>query len=219
MLADGVRNEKAFLSTTMVDFDLRIKWARFCQPLAGLPINSRKLSSLSMQSNLSPPIKSIQQPEPVLISSLHGLFLLVPRWTSLANMSRILNVSPRTRMHSLSTNWMRCPLFRLGGNACQPVSRQLSCTWLVQLLRFAPHLMFFEIFLEEPPFKTSCLPCGLNFGYCYGRSLLDPLWRHVVQHCHGASSHGFAPSIFSSSTSLVKKELWHPHFHWRDQWV
>lgn len=53
MLPDGV-NEKTFLSTTMMDFDLlRIKWARLYQPPAGLSINSRKSLSLSMRSNLS----------------------------------------------------------------------------------------------------------------------------------------------------------------------
>ena len=139
MLCNGVSNEKPFLSTTMMDFDLlRIKWARFYHPLAELLINSRKSLSLSMQSSLSRPTRFIQQA--ISTSSLHQsnrLLLLVPSWTRLENMSWILSVSSTTRMPSLCTSRMCCLVFRLGRNPCQPAC--ILRTLLVQLLRFCPH--------------------------------------------------------------------------------
>jgi len=184
----------------MMDFDLfPVKWARFYQPPAGLPINSRKSLSLSMQSNLSRPIKLIQQP--ISNSSLHqsnGLFLLVLRSTCLEKMSWVLNVSTTTRI--LPYALTRCAVLysALEGSALDlykgfgstptliPWKGTIRSTYyclpkgpLLLILQdtasssrsgvlIPDHLMetFLEIFLWEPPLKSGCFPCTLNFGYC-----------------------------------------------------
>lgn len=153
-----------------------------------MPINSRK--SLSLSTPIDPGQSSWFNSR-FQTSSLHqsngSLFfkLLVLRWTRLENMSRILSVSPTTRIPSLCTG---CAILY---SALEGANLYFIKYRVVELCNCCSSALTRR--KESVRSTHVCIPNG-------------PLLLFYRIHFEGASSHGFAPSIFSSS--LVQR-LWH----------